>query len=176
MKLLRKQLNLKGHEKWQLSVNNILNEGSVITPGEILFQKIEDEAIDKQVNLLSERASAVEMKGSVFPPIKDQIQYDHFSLLDIRAGKILQAEKMKKSKKLLKITVDLGFEKRVILSGIAEHFSAEEVKGKSVCVVANLAPRKMMGIESNGMILMAEESNGKLRFIETDATPGSPVN
>lgn len=176
MKLLREQLNLKGHQQWVDIGTSILKEGSLIVPGEILFKKIEDEAIDKQTALLSERAAADREKVLEFPPIKEPIQYDQFSLLDIRAGKILQAEKMKKSKKLLKIIVDLGFEKRVILSGIAEYFTPEEVIGKSVCVVANLAPRKMMGIESNGMILMAEESSGKLRFIETEATPGSPVN
>lgn len=176
MKLLREQLNLKGHQQWVDIGTSILKEGSLIVPGEILFKKIEDEAIDKQTALLSERAAADREKVLEFPPIKEPIQYDQFSLLDIRAGKILQAEKMKKSKKLLKIIVDLGFEKRVILSGIAEYFTPEEVIGKSVCVVANLSPRKMMGIESNGMILMAEESSGKLRFIETEATPGSPVN
>ena len=105
--------------------------------------------------------------------MKDTIQYDDFAKMDIRTGTILTAEKMEKSKKLLKLSVDLGFETRTILSGIAEHFSAEEVVGKQVVVLANLAPRPMMGIESQGMILMAENAEGKLSFVSpADGWPG----
>ena len=117
-------------------------------------------------------------KSSPFRVSKAQIQYDDFAKLDLRVGKIISAEKVEKADKLLKLEIDLGFEKRTIVSGIAQHFTAEEIVGKQVVVVANLAPRKMRGIESNGMILMAEDKNGKLHFInpddETDA--GSAVS
>lgn len=176
MKLLREQLGLSDAPEWNRIGKTMLSEGSSVTTGEILFQKIEDEAIQFQMDLLSERASVSNQAEPEFVPLKKEIQFTDFSLLDLRAGKILDAEKVKKSDRLLKIIVDLGFEKRVILSGIAEYFSPDEIIGKQVCVVANLAPRKMMGTESNGMILMAEERNGNLRFIETDAEPGSPIN
>ena len=101
--------------------------------------------------------------------MKETIQYDDFAKMDIRTGTILTAEKMDKSKKLLKLQVDLGFEQRTILSGIAEHFQPEEVVGKQVIVLANLAPRAMMGIESQGMILMAENAEGKLSFVSPEA-------
>lgn len=97
--------------------------------------------------------------------MKDTIQYDDFAKMDIRTGTILSAEKVEKSKKLLKLRVDLGFEQRTILSGIAEHFSPEQVIGHQVIVLANLAPRTMMGTESQGMILMAEDAAGKLSFV-----------
>ncbi len=99
---------------------------------------------------------------------KSTIQYDDFAKLDLRAGTILTAEKVEKADKLLKLEIDLGSEKRIIVSGIALHFKPEEIKGKQVVVVANLAPRKMRGIESNGMILMAEDKEGKLYFISPD--------
>lgn len=176
MKLLREQLGLSDAPEWSRIGKTMLSEGSSVTTGEILFQKIEDEAIQFQMDLLSERSSVSNQAEPEFVPLKKEIQFTDFSPIDLRAGKILDAEKVKKSDKLLKIIVDLGFEKRVILSGIAEYFSPDEIIGKQVCVVANLAPRKMMGTESNGMILMAEERNGNLRFIETDAEPGSPIN
>ncbi|HYK44209.1 MAG TPA: methionine--tRNA ligase subunit beta, partial [Parafilimonas sp.] len=96
------------------------------------------------------------------------IVYDDFAKLDFRIGKILSAEKVAKADKLLKLEIDLGFEKRTVVSGIAVHFAAEDIVGRQVVVVANLAPRKMRGIESNGMILMAEDSSGKLHFINPD--------
>jgi methionyl-tRNA synthetase len=112
------------------------------------------------------------------PGPKAEIVYDDFAKLDLRVGKILTAEKVKKSDKLLKFTVDLGFEQRTILSGIAQHFSPEEMIGRQVTVVANLAPRKMMGTESHGMILMAEVPGGKLHLInpETGIEPGSTIS
>ncbi|HEY4876320.1 MAG TPA: methionine--tRNA ligase subunit beta, partial [Puia sp.] len=100
--------------------------------------------------------------------VKPEIQYDDFAKLDLKVGTILSAEKIEKADKLLKLEIDLGFEKRIIVSGIALHFSPEEIIGKQVVVVANLAPRKMRGVESNGMILMAENSEGKLYFINPD--------
>ena len=101
-------------------------------------------------------------------PDKEQIQYDDFAKLDLKVGTITSAQKVEKADKLLKLEVDLGFEKRTIVSGIALHFKPEEIVGKQVVVVANLAPRKMRGIESNGMILMAEDKAGKLYFVGPD--------
>ena len=108
---------------------------------------------------------------------KSTIQFDDFSKLDLRVGTILSAEKVEKADKLLKLEVDLGFERRIIVSGIALHFKPENIVGKQVVVVANLAPRKMRGIESNGMILMAEDAGGKLKFISPDeqTSEGSAV-
>ena len=110
--------------------------------------------------------------------VKSEIQFDDFAKIDLKIGTILHAEKVEKADKLLKLEVDLGFEKRTIVSGIAMHFNADDIIGKQVVVVTNLAPRKMRGIESNGMILMAEDANGKLHFIapETKINEGSGVS
>ncbi|TVQ66756.1 MAG: methionine--tRNA ligase [Balneolaceae bacterium] len=176
MHTLREQLNLGKQFNWDSAGTSLLETGSTITPGEILFRKIEDEMIEIQIEKLSKSVIGQPQAEVDYPPLKSEINFDQFSALDIRSARIIAAEKVKKSQKLLKIQVDIGFEKRVILSGIADHFAPEDIVGKNVCVVANLAPRKMMGTESNGMILMAEESDGRLRFIETDAQPGSTVN
>jgi methionyl-tRNA synthetase len=111
-------------------------------------------------------------------PVKESIVYDDFAKLDLRNGKIIAAEKVEKADKLLKLTVDLGFETRTIVSGIAQHFSPDAIVGKQVTVVVNLQPRKMRGIESNGMILMAEDAHGKLHFIhpEESIAPGSSIS
>jgi methionyl-tRNA synthetase len=111
-------------------------------------------------------AAPVEKKSEA-APVKPEIVYDDFAKLDLRTGKILSAEKVEKADKLLKLEVDLGFEKRTIVSGIAMHFKPEEIIGRQVVVVVNLAPRKMKGITSNGMILMAE-AGGKLYFVNPD--------
>ena len=110
--------------------------------------------------------------------IKPGIAFDDFAKIDLRVGTIIQAEKVPKADKLLKLEVNLGFETRIIVSGIANHFTPEEIMGKQVTVVTNLAPRKMKGIESNGMILMAEDEAGKLHFInpETVIDNGSTVS
>jgi len=100
--------------------------------------------------------------------VKPTIVFDDFAKIDLRVGKIVAAEKVEKADKLLKLTVDLGFETRTIVSGIALHFTPEEIVGKQITVVVNLAPRKMRGIESNGMILMAEDAAGKLHFINPE--------
>jgi methionyl-tRNA synthetase len=103
------------------------------------------------------------------PPVQEEIQYDDFAKLDIRTGTILEASKVEKADKLLKLTVDLGFEKRTIVSGIAQHYQPEEIIGQQVVVLANLAPRKMRGIDSQGMILMAEDAEGRLSFVSPKA-------
>lgn len=155
----------------------LLAAGHQIGAAEHLFSRIPDEAIDAQIAKLHQSTPAAAPAESTvaadtpttYQELKPVIQYDDFAKLDIRTGVILTAEKMEKSKKLLKLSVDLGFEQRTILSGIAEHFTPEEVVGKQVIVLANLAPRAMMGTESQGMILMAENAEGKLSFVAPDA-------
>ena len=118
------------------------------------------------------------MTDAGMKPIKPEVVFDDFAKLDIRIGKVVAAEKMEKSNKLLKLTIECGVDQRTILSGIAQHYSADEMVGKQVSFIANLAPRKMMGIESQGMILSAEDADGKLVLIrpERDVAPGSGVS
>ena len=134
--------------------------GDQIEKGSILFKKIEDEQIEEQKEKL---ASANQNKN--FPPMKDEITFDDFTKMDIRVGEIKSAEKVKKADKLLQLTVDTGLDTRTVVSGIAEHYAPEEVIGKKVSILMNLAPRKIRGIESQGMILMAEDTEGNLSFV-----------
>jgi len=176
MSKLRNQLGVPGTLQWDDVTSDLIPAGQIVEQGEILFEKIEDEAVQEQIDILEKRAAESTGKSDKdYEPLKETATFDDFVKLDFRAGKITDAKKIKKSKKLLNITVDLGFEKRTILSGIAEFFKADEIIGRSVVVVANLAPKKMMGIESNGMILMGEDTEGKLHFVETDSEPGSSV-
>ncbi len=177
MAQLREQLGVPNTLAWDDISPALVPAGQIIKQGEILFKKIEDETVDQQVKILEERSSESdsEKQETKYEPLKKEATFDDFLALDLRAGKIIDAKKVKKSKKLLNITVDLGFEKRTILSGVSQFFDAKEIVGRSVVVVANLAPKKMMGIESNGMILMGENPEGDLHFVETDAQPGSPV-
>lgn len=175
MTQLRKQLGVPETAAWNHVTKEMIPAGQLIQQGEILFEKIEDERVGEQVRILEERAAASAPAEKEYVPLKKEASFDQFASVDLRAGRITAAEKVKKSKKLIQITVDLGFETRTILSGIAEFFVPEEIVGKSVCVVANLSPKKMMGIESNGMILMGENSEGKLFFVETGAEPGSTI-
>ena len=115
-------------------------------------------------NKPAEVAAVVESKTEI-ANLKSEIVFDDFAKIDLKVGTIVSAEKVEKADKLLKLSVDLGFETRTIVSGIALHFKPEEIVGKQVVVVVNLAPRKMRGIESNGMILMAEDKAGKLHFV-----------
>ena len=124
---------------------------------------------------MENRAAANNPKPK-FPEIMENIQFDDFIKLDLRVGVIISAEKVNKSDKLLKLYVDLGIEKRTIVSGIAKHVDFETLKGQKVSVVANLAPRKLMGIESQGMILMAEDGEGNLTFASSPSEPGSLIN
>jgi methionyl-tRNA synthetase len=164
---------------------DLLKVGYSLRAPEILFRKIEDKEIEAQIeklrNGLVKPATNAEKSVEKAAPaegIKPQIVYDDFAKLDLRVGKILSAEKVAKADKLLKLEIDLGFEKRTVVSGIARDFSPEDIVGKQVVVVANLAPRKMRGIESNGMILMAENAAGKLIFInpDEDTDAGSGVS
>lgn len=140
--------------------------GHVIGKPEHLFSRIPDEVIERQLAKLQSGEPATAPAATVsLAPLKETIQFDDFAKMDIRTGTVLSAEKMEKSKKLLRLQVDLGLEKRTILSGIAEHFTPEEVVGRQVVVLANLAPRTMMGVESQGMVLMTEDAAGKLSFV-----------
>jgi methionyl-tRNA synthetase len=167
MKVVDKMLEWKnGGSLELLKVNYPLN------PPELLFRKVEDEEIAFQKAKLENNkiqqvieVAKTETAASQITPLKNEIVFDDFEKIDLRVGKIIEAIKVPKADKLLQLTVDLGFEKRTVVSGIAAHYSPEEVIGKQVTLVANLAPRKMRGIESNGMILMAENAEGKLIFV-----------
>ena len=149
---------------------------SAIKPGhqlgkpQLLFQKIEDEVVEKQIAKLeaNKKANMAEAKQTQKPEAKPEINFDDFLKMELRVGEITQAEKVKKADKLLKLTVDLGFEQRTVVSGIAEHYTPEEVLGKKVSVLLNLQPRKIRGVESQGMILMAETEAGALSFISPE--------
>jgi len=135
--------------------------------------------INQQIEKLTPKTSIetdVPQKNS--QPLKPMIQYDDFVKLDIRVATITAAEKVKKADRLLHITLDVGTEKREVVSGIAEHFAPEDIIGKQVTYLANLAPRKLKGIESNGMILMAEDETGKLQFVAPSEhiEPGSVIS
>ncbi|RZJ57270.1 MAG: methionine--tRNA ligase subunit beta, partial [Flavobacterium sp.] len=148
---------------------NILPAGSQIGQAELLFAKIEDEEIQKQVDKLeaTKTANIAENKQAV--PQKETVTFEDFAKMDIRTGTILEAEKMPKANKLLVLKVDTGIDVRTIVSGIAESFTPEEVIGKRVSVLVNLAPRSLRGVESQGMILMTNNAEGKLVFINPDA-------
>lgn len=159
--------------------DNLLEAGHEIGTAELLFDKIEDDMVTAQVNKLeSTRANNAGAVKDSHPALKEIISYDDFAKLDMRVGEIKEAIKIAKSKKLLQLKVDIGLETRTVLSGIAEQYSPEEVIGKKVILLANLSPRKMMGIESQGMILMSEDENGVIRFLTPNgpASNGSVVN
>jgi methionyl-tRNA synthetase len=146
----------------------LLPENHQINQAELLFSKIEDETIEAQLEKLIATKKANEDEKRVVEPQKETIDFEDFTKLDIRIGTILEAEKVAKTKKLLKLKVDVGIDVRTIVSGIAESFSPEEIIGQQVSVLINLAPRKIKGVESNGMILMTDTPNGKLAFVEPE--------
>ncbi|HJS53545.1 MAG TPA: methionine--tRNA ligase [Chitinophagaceae bacterium] len=190
MKVVDKMLDWENAGKLKL-----LSVGYSLRPPELLFRKIEDGEIKAQIEKLKgglvktqdtndkkqdtkkmENKSDPDRYRDVNP--KSEIVYDDFAKLDLRVGTVIRCEKVEKADKLLKLTVDLGHETRTIVSGIALHYKAEEMPGKQVVIVINLAPRKMKGIESQGMILTAEDKDGKLRLLKPEETvnPGSPVS
>ncbi len=186
MKVVEKILDWENAGKMKL-----LSVGYSLRAPELLFRKIEDSEIEEQVEKLKRNslpangapASAApdatkEEAAPTHSPVKELIQFDDFAKIDLRTGKILQAEKVEKADKLLKLTIDMGFETRTVVSGIAQHFQPDAIVGRQVVVVTNLAPRKMRGIESNGMILMASDAEGRLFFVEpeTAIAPGSGVS
>ncbi|WP_299670484.1 methionine--tRNA ligase [uncultured Polaribacter sp.] len=167
---LKGMLNLDEKLSWsEVSEKNILIEAShQINKGELLFSKIEDKTIETQIEKLEATKIANEQENKVVEPQKETIDFEDFTKLDIRIGTILEAEKVAKTKKLLKLKVDVGIDVRTIVSGIAESFSPEEIIGQQVAVLVNLAPRKIRGVESQGMILMTDTPDGKLAFMEPE--------
>lgn len=154
----------------QLSASsNLLPAEHQIGQAEILFAQIEDEAIQKQIDKLENTKKLNTMAEATVEPQKETTSFDDFSKMDLRVGTIIEAEKMPKANKLLVLKVDTGLDQRTIVSGIAEHFSPEEVIGKRVTVLINLAPRALRGVESQGMILMTQNAAGKLVFVNPDA-------
>ena len=162
---LNAMLGLDGLNWDDAGRDDLLEAGKQLNPAQLLFEKIDDKVVEEQVQKLNDTKAANEVEAKGVEPSKAEIQFDDFMKMDMRVGTVLEAEKVKKSKKLLKLLIDTGIDKRTILSGIAEHFSAEEMVGKQVTVLVNLAPRKMMGIESQGMVLMAEDKDGTLRLM-----------
>ncbi|WP_456441481.1 methionine--tRNA ligase [Psychroserpens sp.] len=153
--------------------NVLIPSGHQIGKGELLFSKIEDKTIQEQLDKLEASKKANEAANKVIEPQKEIITFEDFTKLDMRVGTILEAEKMSKTKKLLVLKVDTGIDIRTIVSGIAESFSPEEVIGKQVTVLVNLAPRALRGVESEGMILMTETPEGKLVFVNPDTAVNS---
>ncbi|MER3463403.1 MAG: methionine--tRNA ligase subunit beta, partial [Chitinophagaceae bacterium] len=175
MKVVEKMLDWENAGSLKL-----LSVGYSLRSPELLFRKIEDAEVQYQVDKLKKGLEQSKMEQqstadaanannqSAIESLKSEIVYDDFGKLDLRIGTILTTAKVEKSDKLLKLEVDLGFEKRTIVSGIAQHFAPESLVNKQVIVVANLAPRKMRGIESQGMILTAEQPDGKLILVNPD--------
>ena len=177
-KKLRSMINMTEYDWSELGSTDLLPAGKQLAEPELLFDKIEDEAIEAQLRKLEETRKANEEAAYKADPVKKEIPFDDFEKLDIRVGHILRCEKVKKSKKLLKFTLDDGSgTERTILSGIAAYYEPEQLTGKDVLFVANFAPRRMMGIESQGMILSAVNSDGSLTVTTTlgEVKPGSQV-
>ena len=154
----------------QLGNEEILPEGWEIAPAELLFEKIEDAPIDAQLERLArikaENEAAAKAKLALqVEPQKESVSFEDFGRMDIRTATVLEAERVPKTDKLLKLTIDTGIDRRVIVSGIAEYYSPEDMVGKQICILANLQPRTIRGIESQGMILMAKQGDGSMRFI-----------
>lgn len=158
------------HSQWEkISTREaLLPAGHKIGKAELLFSKIEDEQIQQQLDKLEATKTANAAELNDVEPQKETATFEDFTKMDLRVGTIIEAHKMPKTKKLMVIKVDTGLDKRTVVSGIAEHFKAEEIIGKKVTVLANLAPRKLRGVESEGMILMTENSQGKLVFVNPD--------
>ena len=177
-KKLREMINMTEYDWSELGSTDLLPAGKQLAEPELLFEKIEDEAIEAQLRKLEETKKANEAASYKAEPIKKDIPFEDFEKLDIRVGHIIKCEKVKKSKKLLQFTIDDGSGvERTILSGIAAYYEPEQLTGKDVLFVANFAPRKMMGIESQGMILSAVNFDGSLSVTTTmgEVKPGSQV-
>ena len=172
---LRKMLNVDKLDWTLLGAESILAEGHQLGEAELLFAKIEDDVIQKQLDRLEairaqrEAEAKAELAKQVAPQ-KEECTFEDFEKMDIRTATVLEAERVPKTDKLLKLTIDTGIDKRVIVSGIAEYYTPEEMVGKQICILANLKPRVIKGIESKGMILMARQGDGKMRFITPQET------
>lgn len=173
---LQKMIGLEGLNWNDAGRADLLKAGNRLNKPELLFERIEDKTIEAQVQKLLDTKKENKMNVAA-NPAKDTIEFDDFMKMDIRTGTILEAEKVAKTKKLLKLKVDTGIDQRTVVSGIAEYYNAEDIIGKKVSILVNLAPRKLRGIESQGMILMAEDADGKLCFVSPteDVKDGSEV-
>lgn len=164
---------------WDLvGSDNLLKSGHVINKTDLLFEKIEDDAIEKQLNKLEKIKKHNTLNIKPVNPQKELIHYEDFSKLDIRIGTIVEAKKVPETQKLIQLTIDTGIDKRIVVAGIAEFFNPEKVVGRQVAILINLEPRKLRGIESQGMILMAEDEDGSLKFIipDKETKPGSVIS
>ena len=163
--------------KWEEMGASMIKPGHQLGEGGLLFEKIEDATIQAQIDKLQATKKANEIANATVAPAKPNISYDDFAKLDIRVGKIIEAEKVAKTKKLIKLTIDTGIDTRTVVSGIAEHFTPEQVIGRQVTILVNLEPKALKGIESQGMILMAENADGALQFVapQNEVKPGSVV-
>lgn len=165
---IRAQLSLPDQKWADAGKPDLVPPGTLLTESPLLFEKIEDSVIAAQIEKLHKAREQNMLESRSVPEVKQDIQYDDFAKMDIRIATILEAESVPKSKKLLKLKIDIGLDTRTVLSGISEHFRPEEIVGKKVLYLANLAPRKMMGMESQGMILMAEDRDGSLTFLSPE--------
>jgi methionyl-tRNA synthetase len=149
-------------DSWQGTLS-LIEPGHSIEQAEILFEKITDEMVEAERQKL--QPASTQKK---YPPMKDLISFDDFTKMDLRLGKVSAAQKMENTDKLLVLTVNTGIDERTIVSGIAQHYTVEEIIGKSVVVLLNLAPRKIRGVESHGMLMMAEDKDGKLSALVSE--------
>ena len=176
---LRDMLAMKKLTWMETGSVELLPAGHALGTASLLFEKIENAVIEAQIQkLMNTKAPETSTPREPVKPLKPEVTIDDFSKLDIRIGKVLAAEKMEKSNKLLKLTVNSGLDTRTILSGIAQYYTPEEMVGKQVTFIANLAPRKMMGLESQGMILTATDAEGKLKLLQPagDVDPGATIS
>ncbi|MCG8579106.1 MAG: methionine--tRNA ligase [Bacteroidales bacterium] len=169
MEKLRGFVNLEKLEWSELGRTDLLQAGHKTNKPDLLFEKIEDKTIEAQVQKLLDTKKANELAEATAKPAKENCSFDDFMKMDIRTGTIVEAEKVAKTKKLMKLLVDTGIDQRTVVSGIAEYYSPEEIIGKQVSILVNLEPRKLRGIESQGMILMAEDADGTLKFVSPEA-------
>ena len=180
---LQKMLNAEGLSWSAFGGASLLESGHQLNPAELLFAKIEDSAIEAQIEKLhhakeeNARKAAAESEaagtGSEVVPQKAECTFDEFEKMDIRTATVLEAVRVPKTDKLLQLTIDTGIDRRTIVSGIAQYYTPEQMVGRQICILANLAPRKIRGIESKGMILMASEQGGKMRFITPEEIVGN---
>jgi methionyl-tRNA synthetase len=174
---LRRMLAVEKIDWEMIGRSDIIPAGHTISTPELLFEKIEDEVIERQVKKLQDTKAANEAAAATVEPQKESVTFDDFGKMDIRVSTVVAAEKVAKTKKLLKLTVDTGIDTRTIVSGIAEYYTPEELVGRQILVLVNLLPRELKGITSQGMILMSADATGKLTLLApTDKVPnGSQV-
>ncbi|WP_297088754.1 methionine--tRNA ligase [uncultured Draconibacterium sp.] len=168
MEKLRGFLNLEKMDWEKLGDTELLPSGHQVNKPELLFEKIEDKVIEAQLQKLADTKKANEMAEATAAPAKENIEFDDFVKMDVRAGTVIECEKVAKTKKLLKLRIDTGIDQRTVVSGIAEYYKPEDLIGKQVSILVNLAPKKLRGIESQGMILCAENADGTLSIVSPD--------